>query len=180
MSSMRRTTLDTLKPFLAGAFVALAGQKLFFGRRRVGPPTVDPFGVETGRGVPGAPPSGASIAEGYEVQDANGRDLAVTIGIFAGSAGLAIGGTILALRLFAGTPTGLTNFTHEQAHRIEPPEPHLQADPLDDLARYQAAQNGAAASYGALGHGLARIPVGRAMVLMQGKSLDAGDAAVQP
>jgi hypothetical protein len=178
MSRNRHTAPGTLKPFIAGAFIALAGQKLFSGRRRIGPPTPDPFGIDTGRGVPGAPPSGASLAEGYEVEDANGRDLAIIIAVFAVSAGLAIGGTILALRLFAGTPSDLQNFTHEQAHRIAPPEPHLQADPLADLARYQAQQNAAVTGYGPLGHGLAHIPIARAMVLMQGKSLDPSPAEV--
>jgi hypothetical protein len=180
MSGTRKSALSTLKPFVAGAFVALAGSKLLSGRRRLGPPTIDPFGVETGRGVPGVPPSRLSVSEGYEVQDANGRDLAITIGIFAGSTALAIGGTILALRLFAGTPTDLTHFTREQAHRIEPPEPHLQADPVDDLARYQAHQNAALSGYAQLGNGLARIPIGRAMVLMQGKSLDPVPMQVKP
>jgi hypothetical protein len=180
MSRNRRTALATLKPFIAGAFIALAGQKFLSGRRRIAPPTPDPFGIATGRGLPGTPPSNAAIAEGYEVEDANGRDLAVIIGIFAGAAALAIGGTILALHLFAGTPTDLTHFTREQAHRAPPPEPHLQADPQADLARYQAQQNAAITGYIPLGHGLARIPIARAMVLMQGKSLDPAPAQVQP
>jgi hypothetical protein len=180
MRRNRQAIFGTLKPFIAGAFIALAGQKLFLGRRRLGPPTPDPFGIETGRGMPGAPPSGAAIAEGYEVEDANGRDLAVIIGIFAGVAGLVIGGTILALRLFGGTPAELNTFAPEQAHRTPPPAPQLQADPLADLARFQAQQNAAITGYAPLGHGLAHIPIARAMVLMQGKSLDPAPAQVAP
>ncbi len=177
MSVNRKSHLGTLKPFIAGAFVALAGAKLLSGRRRVGPPTIDPFGVATGRGTPGTPPSEAALAEGYEVADANGRDLAITIAIFAVSAALAIGGSILALRLFGGTPMQYTNFTAEQRHHVAPPEPRLQADPVDDLARFQAQQNGAITAYAKLGNGLAHIPIARAMTLLQGKPLDAPQKA---
>jgi hypothetical protein len=167
-----RKSSSALKPFLAGAFIALAARKLFAGRRRESQPTPDPFGPSTGRGIATTPPSNAALAEGYEISDANGRHIAITIAIFAGSAAFAIGGTILALHLFAGTPAEYGNFTQSQRHHVDPPAPRLQADPVAELARYQSQENAALTTYRKTAPGLARIPIARAMALMEGKPLD--------
>jgi hypothetical protein len=162
MSRLRRTALQTITPFIAGAFVALAGRNFLAGRKRVGPPTVDPFGSAAGRGVPVTPPSHTALAEGYEVADAHGRALAMTMGIFAASASLAIACCVLALHVFGGPPAAYADFSLAQRHHIDPPAPHLQAAPVTDLSRFEARQNAA----------LARINIARAMALLQGKSLD--------
>jgi len=132
----------------------------------------DPFGPSTGRGFATTPPSDAALAEGYEVSDANGRDLAISIAIFAGSAVLAIGGTILALHMFGGNPAQNGNFNQLQQHHITPPAPQLQADPVADFAQYQSQENVALTTTGKIAPGLAHIPIARAMALMDGKPLD--------
>jgi len=170
MTGERKASWAALKPFLAGALVALAGQRMLAGRRRPPPAAAPP--LETGRGAAGTPACEAALAEGYEVTDADGRTIALTIGIFATAAGLVIGGSATALHVFGGPQMRTTPFTAEQRHHIAPPEPHLQADPVGDLARFEAQQNTETARYTRRADGLATIPIGRAMVLLQGKSLD--------
>ncbi len=109
---------------------------------------------------------------GYEVTDANGRDLAITLAVFAACAAFAIAGTGLALHLFGGSPARYGTFTNEQRTVIAPPEPRLQADPAADLARFKSWEEAGAVGYGTLRPGLAHIPISRAMALLEGSSLD--------
>jgi len=164
-----RAVRRTLKPFLAGAAVALAGQRLLSAPRKIAPPAPDPFGVETGRGEPDTPPSQQALAKGYETADASAPALPIALAIFAGSVGACIAGTVLALGAQAPTAT----LTALQRHHVIPPEPRLQSDPVADLARYRMDESTKLTGYAKLEADIGRIPIGRAMAIRVGKGLDA-------
>ena len=159
--------------FFAGAATALAGARLLTPRRRV-VSGEDPFGPDTGRGTSqGAPPGAASLAAGYETDDANARQLGRVMAIFAGSALAGIALMVFMLSVLhhrdAARDVGLTTVQREQS---PPPLPNLQADPIGELAVLQANQNRLLQGYATLDADTARIPIDRAMVLVTGQSLD--------
>ncbi len=65
--------------------------------------------------------------------------------------------------------------------RALPPAPRLQVAPVEDLARYQAAQASALNSYGWVDQqaGVVRIPIDRAMNLLLERGLPARASAAQ-
>ncbi len=159
--------------FLAGAATALAGARLL-APGRPGAAERDPFGPETGRGASQGAPAAASLAAGYETDDANARQLGWIMILFAGSALSGIALMVVLLNVWhhrdAAREVGLTAVQRAQS---EPPLPHLQADPTGELAVLQANQNKLLLGYAMLDAETARIPIGRAMALVTGQSLDA-------
>lgn len=165
---------DNSKPKLRGMlrFAALAGiavglASLFHGTHQ----------EVSGRGRPRTRPSAESVGEGYEVQDISAGGVVKILIAFAFTTAIVIGIVLLMRWRFLASETA-TNavLTSEQTAQMEPPGPHLQVNPFDDLAREQARENRLLNSYGWTdpGHTLARIPISRAMALSVGKSLDAG------
>ncbi len=164
----------------AGAAAALAGARLLAPRRGAASGE-DPFGPEAGRGASQGPVDPASLQAGYETDDANARQLGRIMAVFAGSALLGITLMVFYLNTLhhrdAARDVGLTSLQREQ---IDPPLPHLQADPIAELAGLQAAQNRLLLGYATLDAETARIPIGRAMALVTGESLDAHAAPDKP
>ncbi len=166
-------------PFLFGAATALVGARLFVARPRPGG-LPDLFGEQTGRGETGAPPSATAATAGYEVDDASARGIGKAIAIFAFSAMTGIGLMVLLLHVLhqrdAGRVQGLTAMQRTQS---EPPLPHLQADPIGELGAQRAREAGLLLGYARLNATTARIPIGRAMALVTGQSLDAHATAAR-
>ena len=184
---IRGERLRGILPFLAGAATAFAGALLVrpgvgaSSRQSPAATAPDPFGKAFGRGNPGKPPSAASLTAGYETDDANARLLVGIIAVFALCAIAGIGLMVFYLSLLhqrdAARDTGLTA---EQRVQTAPPLPHLQADPVGELAALQASQNALLLGYARLDDKTARIPIDRAMALIIGQSLDAHAAPERP
>ena len=180
-----RTRLRTALPFLAGAATALGVARLFGPRAgpdgNIGQGLRDPFGAQGGRGERGTPANAAAVAAGYETDDANARLLGRVMLLFAVSAVSGIGLMVLLLgvldRRDVARDTGLTAMQRLQS---PPPLPHMQADPVAELAALQARQARLLDGYATLDGQTARIPIGRAMQLVAGQSLDAHAAPERP
>ena len=164
----------------AGAVAALAGARLL-APRRMAAAGEDPFGPQVGRGASQGPIDPASLQAGYETDDANARQLGRIMAVFAGSALFGIALMVFYLNVLhhrdAAREVGLTRLQREQ---IDPPLPHLQADPIAELAGLQARQNRLLQGYARLDADTAQIPIDRAMALVTGESLDAHAAPDKP
>ncbi|MDQ2804371.1 MAG: hypothetical protein M3Y41_17445 [Pseudomonadota bacterium] len=160
----------------------LLGTSLLTFRRK---PAPSPYGEATGRGTPSTPPSARAETLGFEPHDASARDVTLSLFVLAVGAAAAVGLMFLMLGIFhAERVANAPRLTPEQAANIEPPAPHLQAHPHADLRSLRAREEGLLNAYAWLGadHARARIPIGRAMGLTVGRSLDAGPepAAASP
>lgn len=124
---------------------------------------------------PSTPPSARAVALGYEPKDANAVDMSFVLAGLMGGAAVLVGLMFLLVWIFAtmGRHPERT-LTPQQTAQIEPPTPHLQADPYADLAAVRAHEEGILHSYGWIGqdHTRAHIPIEHAMPLMVGRTLD--------
>ena len=166
--------------FFAGAATALAGARLLSPRPKAAP-AADPFGPQTAHGASQGAPGPGSLAAGFEQDDANVRQLGRIMAVFAGAALSGIALMVVLLNVLhhsdAARDVGLTA---EQREQSPPPLPHLQADPVGELAALQVNQNKLLLGYATLDADTARIPIDRAMALVTGQSLDAHAAPDKP
>ncbi len=110
---------------------------------------------------------------GYETRDASAAGLFAALGIFATCIATSIGLMILLIGLWHRADAAReTHFTQTQRMQQQPPEPRLQVEPFDDLARNRGSEASLIDGYARLGATTARIPVSRAMALVVGRSLD--------
>lgn len=159
------------------AFVAtLVGASMLLFRKR------DPeHSPSAGRGAPGTPASPQSIADGYEVVDASPISIVKWAGLLLGFAVTMIGLMIVMVNVLdATTARDAARLTPEQKAAIAVPLPHLQAEPYLDLHAERAHEDGLISGYAWIGarHAAARIPIGRAMTLSVGRSLDLGPSSL--
>ncbi len=129
--------------------------------------------LRSGRGRRATPPSREAARLGYETEDMAGRTMTLlALGLALFSA-VAIGAAIGLLSLFHA-PAPAAALTAEQRAAIEPPAPHLQAHPHADLRDLRAREEELLQGYAWLDarHQSARVPIGRAMALTVGRSLD--------
>ena len=134
-----------------------------------------------GAGRHGTPPSPEAAAAGYETHDASARALFATMGIFTVSIASAIGLMLLLLGMWHGTDARReAGFTQTQRTRTPPPEPRLQANPFDDLARAHDREAAGLHGYARIDADNARIPIERAMALMADHPLDTPAQAAAP
>ncbi|MCJ2068714.1 hypothetical protein MKK75_07845 [Methylobacterium sp. J-030] len=119
---------------------------------------------------------------GHETRDVNVRNTALVMGGLALSA-LAVIGTMIWLMHTVATSQrrALPALTPQQTARLAPPPPNLQANPYADIDREQAANAARLAgySYRDEAHTRARIPIGRAMDLTVGRSLEPAEPAAR-
>lgn len=130
----------------------------------------------TARGKPKTPPSATSVMSGYETTDINVRGTTYILGAIAASTMLVIGIVFIMVWRFDVTRhAALSHLTPQETARLVPPAPHLQVNPFADLADVRAREDRLLHSYGwiSTNHGVAHIPIDRAMALTVGKSLDA-------
>ncbi|SDA25506.1 hypothetical protein SAMN02799622_03656 [Methylobacterium sp. UNC378MF] len=132
----------------------------------------------------GRPPRPAANTErdpddpGHETSDVNVRNTALVMAGLALTALAVIGTMVWMMATFtASQRRALPALTPQQTTRLVPPPPNLQADPYADLDRERAAAEAHLSGYGYRDEARtrARIPIGRAMDLVVGRSLDAAE-----
>jgi len=119
---------------------------------------------------------------GHETRDVNVRNTALVMGGLALTALAVIGTMIWLMSTFAASQRrALPALTPQQTARLAPPPPNLQANPYADIDRERAATEARLAGYGYRdeAHSRARIPIGRAMDLTVGRSLEPAEPAAQ-
>ncbi len=159
---------------LAGTWAVARGTAQTALARTTGRPNLLPG--TTGRGRATFQPSARSLAARYEVKDLSAPGTAGTLAALAVMAIVLTGIVFGLIALFAHLDRAdLPPLTAQQVARIVPPAPHLQAHPFADLAQLQQHQERLLDSYAWVdsAHRRARIPVGRAMQIAVGRSLDA-------
>ncbi|MCJ2021697.1 MULTISPECIES: hypothetical protein [unclassified Methylobacterium] len=133
-------------------------------------------GLFTGR--PPRPPANTQRDPndpGHETRDVNVRNTALVMAGLALTALAVIGTMIWLMSTFAASQRrALPALTPQQTARLAPPPPNLQANPYADIDRERAASEARLAGYGYRdeAHTRARIPIGRAMELTVGRSLE--------
>lgn len=156
---------------LAGVVAGSLGGILFV--RRVLP---DPRPADvSGRGSHAAAPSSEAVADGYETDQANAGVLTQVIagwGVLV--VGLIFGMVFLQRYLEARQIAAEPGFTAQETASITPPKPNLQANPLGEIAALRAREIALLSNYAWADpdHAHARIPIGRAIELTVGKTLD--------
>lgn len=126
-------------------------------------------------GRPTAPPSAESLKEGYEVKDINVRRTVYILAGMGATTALVIGIVFVMIwRFNVNRRAAWAHLTPQQTATLVPPAPHVPRDPFAQLARVRAREERQLHSYGwvSADHSLAHIPIGRAMALVVGKSLD--------
>ena len=174
---------SVLSDWTARAAVVLGGAALLdfispvpqAGKTRAVPAApVDDSG-QLGRGRPETPPTAGARAAGHETRDLSGGTLAMLV---AGLGGTAAGVIALMIGVMSyldhSRNASEPHFTAEQTTAMPPPPPNLQAAPLSDIADLHQREESLLANYAWIdpGHGRARVPIARAMVLMVGRRLD--------
>ena len=157
-------------------------------RRTLRPDPRDPGGPDPARqrlperpaaaGPRGQRPQRDPDDPGHETRDVNVRNTALVMAGLALAAVTVVGTMIWMMSTFAASQRqALPALTPQQTARLAPPPPNLQADPYADLDRQRAATAAHLAGYGYRDEARtrARIPIGRAMDLIVGRSLDAAE-----
>lgn len=185
----------SLWPLLTRAAIVVGGLSLLLGRSRplLEPSAPDEAGHagqsdeasrvapadtaqhDSGRGHPATPPSAKARDQGHETEDMSGglmARLALLLGTVACVVvlGMVEARTWLRSSYVSGQPA----LTALQTAPITPPDPRLQANPVQEIDRLRAKED-------ALLHGYAwvdpartraRIPIDRAMALVVGRGLE--------
>ena len=162
---------------LAFAATLAGASMLLFGRRDAR------HSPAAGRGSRSGTVNPDSLQDGYEVLDANPVSIIKWAGLLLGFALTMITLMILMVNfLDATTVRDERRLTPEQTAAIAVPLPHLQAPPYLDLQAERAHEDGLISGYAWIGarHAKARIPIGRAMTLSIGRSLDLGPLNLGP
>ena len=136
---------------------------------------VDDYSGQAGRGRPATPPSAAARRAGHETEDMRGGLMGKLV-LLLGAVALCMALAMAGLRYWV-TRVHLADqpkFTAQQATQVTPPLPHLQADPVAQLAQLQASETQLLHNYAYADdtHTRARIPIDRAMALTVGQGLE--------
>src|SRR5262245_1179145 len=112
----------------------------------------------------------------HETRDVDIRRVAILAGVLVLVIAAAMGLTAFMFDRLAAREAGRQappSTLVEQPGRRLPPEPRLQEDPMADLARMRAEEQAALDGYGWVDreHGVARIPVQRAMEILVQRGL---------
>ena len=128
----------------------------------------------SGRGNPGVPPSGRAQRAGHETQDMSGW-LMVRLGLMLGTVALVMIFLMIGFRTWVRSSAiqGQPPLTALQVAQQRPPEPTLQANPVQEWDRVRADAAALLQSYAWVDgeHTRARIPIGRAMTLTVGQGM---------
>ena len=128
---------------------------------------------DTGRGRSGTPASKRAVLAGHETEDMNARLMARVLGTLGGIAVVMVLLMIgFANLIVAPRQRSATRFTVQQTSHPAPPAPNLQADPVSELSRLNAAEDQLLNHYARIDDDHARIPIDRAMSLIIGRPLD--------
>ncbi len=162
---------------LAFAATVVGASMLLFGKRDAR------HAPAAGRGSRSGTVNPESLQDGYEVLDANAVSIIKWAGLLLGFALTMITLMILMVNFLDVTrDRDERRLTPEQTAAIAVPLPHLQAQPYLDLHAERAHEDGLISGYAWIGarHAAARIPIGRAMTLSVGRSLDLGPLNLGP
>ena len=128
----------------------------------------------SGRGRAGVPASPVAQEAGHEMRDMRGG-LMGKLFLLLGSVAFCMVFAMIGLRVWVTNVqrASLPPLSREQTAIITPPGPHLQRDPLAEIAGLNRRQQARLNGYGYLdaGHTHARIPIDRAMALTIGQPL---------
>ena len=119
---------------------------------------------------------------GHETRDVDVRNTALVMAGMALTALTVIGTMIWLMHtVTASQRRTLPALTPQQTARLVPPPPNLQANPYADIDRERAATEARIAGYAYRdeAHSRARIPIGRAMDLIVGRSLEPAEPAAR-
>lgn len=119
---------------------------------------------------------------GHETRDVNVRNTVLVMAGLALAALAVVGAMVWLMGTFAASQRrALPTLTPQQTTRLAPPPPNLQADPYADLDRERAEAAARLSGYGYRdeAHTRARIPIGRAMDLTVGRSLEPAESAAR-
>lgn len=157
----------------------------WFGRRAPAPTTVRSGAIrpealesedpDSGRGEPSVAPNPEAKSLGYETEDISTRMVGRILAGFAVTVVVSVTLLIVMLNAFRGADNAdQPPLTTQQSADIIPPGPHLQNDPYRDLRQTQRAEEQKIGGYAWTdpAHTRARIPIGRAMALVAGRSLE--------
>lgn len=128
----------------------------------------------SGRGRPGMPASPVARDSGHETRDMRGG-LMAKLFLLLGTVAVCMVFAMIGLRIWVTTAQRDSQppLTREQTALITPPGPHLQRDPLAEIANLQRREDEMLGGYAYLDadHTHARIPIDRAMALTVGQPL---------
>ncbi|XYD08674.1 hypothetical protein R1A27_27595 [Methylobacterium sp. NMS12] len=136
----------------------------------------------------GRPPRPAANSQrdpddpGHEVSDVDVRNTVMVMAGLALTVLAVIGTMVWMMSTFAASQRrALPALTPQQTTRLAPPPPNLQADPFADLDRERAETAARLSGYGYRDEARtrARIPIGRAMDLTVGRSLEPVEPAAR-
>ena len=136
---------------------------------------IEQQGAEIGRGNPAAPPSRSALKAGHETRELSGRTLTLLVVGLGSTVACVIGLMVLFVGyLERSREAALPAFTAQQTTVIPPPEPNLQAAPLQDIAALRAHADDLLSNYAWRDEARtrARIPIERAKVLVLGRPLE--------
>ena len=132
-------------------------------------------------------PDAEAIAAGHETHDMDAAGLAKIIAGFGVTVAACVGLMFWMIGFFVHRDlASRPPLTPQEQAQIEPPGPHLVVQPLRGIAELRTREDHLLSSYAWVGpdHKLARIPIDRAMKLVNGRPLDpqpqGGDAAPGP
>ena len=126
-------------------------------------------------GKPTTPPSRQALEAGYEEKDINVRATSWILFGIGCTVAVVVGISFLMVwRENVNNHAAWSRLSPQQTAVIVPPAPRVQRIPFADLASVRAREERLLHSYGwtSADHSTARIPIGRAMALVVGKSLD--------
>ena len=172
-----RLTARTTATWLAAGAAVIGAATLFVRRNhpgRIRALTDAGYDVASGRGRPGTPASPVARDSGHETLDMRGGLMAKLI-LLLGSVAVCMVLAMIGLRIWVSTiqRDSQPPLTREQTAIITPPEPHLQRDPLGDIARLLQSEEKLLGGTAYLDESRtrARIPIDRAMALTVGQPL---------
>ena len=132
------------------------------------------YDEESARGRSIAPPSAKSRQAGHETRDMRGATMGKLV-LLLGSVVACMVFAMIGLRIWVthAQHAAEPSFTRLQTVVVTPPEPHLQRDPLREIANLHAREDQLLGDTAYLegNHARARIPIDRAMALTIGQPL---------
>lgn len=132
------------------------------------------YDEESGRGRAATPASPRARKAGHETRDLKGGVLGKLV-LLLGSVAACMVLAMIGLRIWVTHSERAADpaFTRLQTAIVTPPEPHLQRDPLREIANLHARENGLLDTYAYLqpNRTRARIPIDRAIALTIGQPL---------
>ena len=132
-------------------------------------------GMGSGRGRPAAPPSAGARGEGHETEDMSGA-LMAKLALLLGTVACVVVFGMVEARTWVRSSyvSDQPALTALQTAPITPPDPHLQANPVQEIDQLRAKEDSLLHGYAWVdpARTRARIPIDRALALVVGRGLE--------